>query len=351
MADRTVGVVTLRTLLDDGLELERVSCPIGVLLVIFESRPEVMANVSALAIKSGNAVILKGGKESSEFFTAMAQVLGRALASTQVPREAVQIVATRDAVLELLDEERHIDMVIPRGSNDLVRFVKSNTRIHVLGHADGICSVYLEASADAAMAVDVLVDAKTTYPAACNSVETLLVQEGALASLLPRVARALTQRGVELRCDAASLAVLGGDATLRDGGLLRAATPQDYETEHLSLTLAVRVVADVAAATAHINAHGSQHTDAILTADAAHAERFMATVDAAGVFWNASTRMADGMRFGFGAEAGVSTNKMHARGPVGLEGLTIYKYKLRGRGHVTAAYGEGGRRFKHERLL
>jgi glutamate-5-semialdehyde dehydrogenase len=347
-----VGRVTLRTRLDDGLELERVTCPIGVLLIIFEARPEVIANIAALAVKSGNAAILKGGKESTESFVAISRVISAALERTQVPNAAIQLVTTRDVIPELLTLDRHIDLVIPRGSNDLVRYIKTNTRIPVLGHADGLCSIYLEASVDPALAVDVIVESKTNYPAACNSLETLLVQESALTTHLPPVAAALAAKGVELRCDEASKAALEQHQPPIPNLSLASATERDYDTEFLSLTLAVKTVPFLTEAIAHINAHGSHHTDAILTASKEAAEAFMSGVDSAGVYWNASTRFADGTRYGFGTEVGISTNKIHARGPVGLEGLMIYKYKLRGQGQVSAVYGEGeGRkRFLHERL-
>ncbi|KAJ4415673.1 glutamate-5-semialdehyde dehydrogenase [Neurospora sp. IMI 360204] len=342
-----IGRVTLRTKLDDGLELERVTCPIGVLLIIFEARPEVIANIAALAVKSGNAAILKGGKESTESFVAISTVISQALSQTSVPNGAIQLVTTRESIPQLLALDRDIDLVIPRGSNELVRYIKDNTKIPVLGHADGLCSIYLTASADSQLAADVVVDAKTSYPAACNSVETLLVQESALTTVFPAVAAALAAKGVELRCDAASKAALSSsNITVVD------ATPEDYNTEFLSLVLAVKTVPDLSAAVAHINTHGSHHTEAILTSDKDEAERFMSAVDASGAYWNASTRFADGMRYGFGTEVGISTNKIHSRGPVGLEGLMIYKYKIRGQGHVSAVYGEGEgkRRFKHERL-
>ncbi|PHH66944.1 hypothetical protein CDD81_5296 [Ophiocordyceps australis] len=344
-----VGKLQMRTKLDDGLILERVSCPIGVLLVIFEARPEVIANIAALAIKSGNAAILKGGKESTESFVAISTVISRALDATAVPNAAIQLVTTRDAVSQLLAQDRSIDLVIPRGSNELVRHVKSSTKIPVLGHADGLCSIYLTASVQSPQAAAALVvDAKTSYPAACNSLETLLVQDTALRSVLVPVAAALAERGVELRCDEASRAVLA--EALPPSAALVAATPQDFDTEFLSLVLAVRTVSTVDDAIAHINTHGSHHTDVILTSDAAEAERFMNRVDSAGVYWNASTRLADGMRYGFGTEVGISTNKIHARGPVGLEGLSIYKYKIRGQYQATADYGQGKRQWKHEKL-
>jgi glutamate-5-semialdehyde dehydrogenase len=236
-----------------------------------------------------------------------------------------------------------------------VRYIKSSTKIPVLGHADGLCSIYLEHTADLDMAIKVIIDSKTTYPAACNSVETLLVEQAALETHLPAVAAALLAQGVSLRCDAPSKRALARHLAPPLAAILQAADERDggdFDTEHLALVLAVKAVPALAAAVAHINAHGSHHTDAILTAAAPLAEQFLAGVDSAGVFWNASTRMADGMRFGFGTEVGISTNKIHARGPVGLEGLMIYKYKIRGAGQVTAGYGEGeGQRgFKHEQL-
>lgn len=349
---KKVGKVTLRTRLDDGLDLERVTCPIGVLLIIFEARPEVIANIAALAIKSGNAAILKGGKESTESFVAISKVISDALARTEVPNDAIQLITTRDVIPQLLALDQYIDLVIPRGSNELVRYVKSSTRIPVLGHADGLCSIFLERSADIEIVVKVIVDSKTTYPAACNSVETLLVEADALEQLLPPVAEALLAHGVTLRCDSTSKTILTEKLPANLAAIVQASEPSDYDTEHLSLTLAIKTVNSTEEAIDHINAHGSHHTDAILTSSESLAERFMDSVDSAGVFWNTSTRMADGTRFGFGTEVGVSTNKIHARGPVGLEGLMIYKYKLRGRGHLTSDYGEGQgqKAWKHERL-
>ncbi|KAK5987073.1 putative gamma-glutamyl phosphate reductase [Cladobotryum mycophilum] len=345
-----VGKIQMRTKLDDDLIMERVSCPIGVLLIIFEARPEVIANIASLAIKSGNAAILKGGKESTESFIAISQVISSALEKSAVPNGAIQLVTTRDAIAQLLAQDRYIDLVIPRGSNELVRYIKESTKIPVLGHADGICSIYLTASADKEKAVVAIVDSKTSYPAACNSTETLLVEDKALSTIFPAVASGLALKGVTLRCDEASKAALAS-VTLPDG-LLVDVLPEDYDTEHLSLTISVKTVASVDEAIEHINNHGSHHTDSIFTSDAAEAEKFMNQVDSAGVYWNASTRLADGMRYGFGTEVGISTNKIHSRGPVGLEGLTIYKYKIRGNYQPTTGYGEGeGKRpWKHEKL-
>jgi glutamate-5-semialdehyde dehydrogenase len=370
-----VGRVDLRTKLDDGLELERVSCPIGVLLIIFEARPEVIANISALAIKSGNAAILKGGKESSHSFEAIATVISEALAKTEVPAEAIQLVKTRDVIDELLGLDRYIDLVIPRGGNELVRYVKDHTKIPVLGHADGLCSIYLHKDAEQVkdVAVKVVVDSKCDYPAACNALETLLVHENALHTVLPDVATALLAKGVSLRCDEKSKAALTERLDKSQAVLVQDAKEEDFETEFLDLILAVKTVPAASTpkengvsssqqheesdpslhmAITHINTHSSHHTDAIVTASAPAAEKFLSAVDSAGVYWNASTRFADGMRYGFGTEVGISTNKIHSRGPVGLEGLTIYKYKVRGRGQGAADYGEGSgkKKFLHERM-
>lgn len=347
-----MGKVTLRTKLDEGLDLERVSCPIGVLLIIFEARPEVIANIASLAIKSGNAAILKGGKESTESFVAISQVISAALESTSVPNTAIQLVTTRDVIPQLLALDQYIDLVIPRGSNELVRHIKSSTKIPVLGHADGLCSIYIEHTVNPDLAVKVIVDSKTTYPAACNSVETLLVEQASLATVLPPVAEALLAKGVTLRCDATSKQALMAHLPPHLALILQDAEESDFDTEHLSLVLAIKTVSSTQEAIAHINFHGSHHTDAILTFSKTLAEQFMSGVDSSGVFWNTSTRMADGMRYGFGTEVGISTNKIHARGPVGLEGLMIYKYKIRGGGHVTAEYGEGEgqKSFLHENL-
>jgi len=377
--DDPIGKVDLRTLLDDGLELTRVSCPIGVLLIIFEARPEVIANIAALAIKSGNAAILKGGKESTESFQAISKVISAALETTEVPNAAIQLVKTRDVIDQLLGLDRYIDLVIPRGGNELVRYVKEHTKIPVLGHADGLCSVYIHSDADKDVAVKVIVDSKCDYPAACNAAETLLVHESVLTTILPAVAEALFAKGVSLRCDDKSKDALISSLPATSPALVQDATEKDFNTEFLDLVMAVKTApstppaasngaadlsltngssahtrADPALdfAIAHINSHSSKHTDSIITSSEAAAEKFMSGVDSAGVYWNASTRFADGMRYGFGTEVGISTNKIHSRGPVGLEGLTIYKYKIRGHGQVTSEYGEGDgkRKYRHQTL-
>ncbi|KAK8206899.1 glutamate-5-semialdehyde dehydrogenase [Zalaria obscura] len=352
-----VGKIDMRTELDDGLILHRQSCPIGVLLIIFEARPEVIANIASLAIKSANSAILKGGKESTESFKAISTVISKALDSTEVPNDSIQLVTTRDAIDPLLQLSQYIDLVIPRGSNELVRHCQQMAHMPVLGHADGLCHIYIHPDVDVEMAVNVVVDSKTDYPAACNAVETLLVHEDALKTVLPAVASALLKKGVSLRCDPVSKTALSESLDKHDAAMLQDVTEEDYDTEHLDLILTVKAIprksdqlASVDAAIEHINIHGSGHTEAVLTESKEVADRFCNGVDAACKFWNCSTRMADGMRFGFGTEVGISTNKIHARGPVGLEGLCIYEYRIQGSGQGAGMYGAGGRQWKHRRL-
>lgn len=352
-----IGQVNLARRLDQGLDLYRVVCPVGVTLVIFEARPEVVVNIACLAIKSGNAAILKGGKEAARTNQALAEAIQHAIATTPAepnqrtafPERAVQVVSTRDEISSLLDMDRYVDLVIPRGSNSLVRHVQNNTRIPVLGHADGICSTYLDVSADVQKAVRTVVDAKTHYPAACNSTETLLVNRQVIDSVFVPVASALLKAGVRLHADEESLAAIK-KAGLSDEKLVSQATDGDFGHEYTDLDLAIKVVDSLDAAIDHINSTGSKHTDAIITENAENAQWFMRRVDAAGVYWNASTRFADGFRYGFGTEIGVSTNKTHARGPAGLEGLTIYKYYLFGNGQAAGDFGvgTGKHQFLHE---
>ncbi|THW39823.1 gamma-glutamyl phosphate reductase [Aureobasidium pullulans] len=355
--DDPVGKVDMRTELDDGLILQRQSCPIGVLLIIFEARPEVIANIASLAIKSANAAILKGGKESTESFKIISTVISKALESTKVPNDSIQLVTTRDAVDPLLQLSQYIDLVIPRGSNELVRHCQREAHMPVLGHADGLCHYYIHPDAEPEMAASVIVDSKTDYPAACNSLESLLVNEDALKTILPGVASALLAKGVSLRCDPASKAALSETLDKHEAAMLQEAGESDFDTEFLDLILAIKTIPRtenpldaVDAAVEHINMHGSHHTDAILTSSEETADRFCNGVDSACKFWNCSTRMSDGMRFGFGTEVGISTNKVHARGPVGLEGLCIHEYRIKGSGQGAAMYGSGGRQWKHKKL-
>jgi glutamate-5-semialdehyde dehydrogenase len=323
-----------------SLELKKISVPLGVLAVIFEARPDAVTQIAALAIKSGNAVILKPGREVERTAMALVGVLRAALAAAGMPQDAVQLVMGRERVAELLDAHDLIDMVIPRGSKALVDYVQANTRIPVLGHSEGICHIYVDRSADEALALRVIEDAKTDYPAACNAVETVLVHRAIAAEFLPKLAARLRERGVAMYGDAVVCKALG------DVGAV-----DDWHVEYGELALSIGVVESLDAAIEHIHAHGSSHTESILTEDAEAAERFLSEVDAAGVFHNASTRFADGFRYGFGAEVGISTSKFHARGPVGLEGLTTYKYVLRGHGQVAGDYrGEGARTYTHRKL-
>ncbi|TCD69477.1 hypothetical protein EIP91_007603 [Steccherinum ochraceum] len=348
------GVVTYASELDDDLELYRVSCPIGVLLVIFEARPEVVVNIATLAIKSGNAAILKGGKESNETAQELSAAIQTALSKTSLPSTYIQAIQTRAEVSALLELDQYIDLVIPRGSNSLVRSIQNSTRIPVMGHADGLCSVYLDETADSEKSVRVVVDSKTDYPAACNSAETLVVHRSLLSNLWPKVAEALVQADVQLLCDAASLIALTSQTPPipRLATHVHPVTPSAYMTEHLSLTMAVVTVDSLQAAITHINAHSSHHTDCIVTENEQAASTFCRGVDSAGTFVNASTRFADGFRYGFGTEVGISTGRIHARGPVGLEGLATYKYMLRSKGdkgHVVGEFGsgEGRKKYKH----
>ena len=312
--------------LDSDLTLYKVSCPIGVLGIIFEARPDVIAQISSLAIKSANAVILKGGKESINTNKKILEVINSALSEVEeFPQNVVQQIFTHEEVAEMLKCDKYVNLIIPRGSNKLVRFIKDNTRIPVLGHADGICHIFVDKSADLEMAIKVVTDAKTQYPSACNAVETLLIHEDfeGKDNLL---------------------------ASLQLSDIQLVSEPENWAHEYGDKILAFKTVKSVDEAIEHINTYGSGHTDSIITKSIENAEKFMNKVDSAGVYFNASTRFADGFRYGFGAEVGISTNKTHARGPVGLEGLTIYKYKLVGNGNIVGDYVCGERQFHHKDL-
>ncbi|KAH3685407.1 hypothetical protein WICPIJ_003611 [Wickerhamomyces pijperi] len=337
-----VGKLTLARQLDQGLNLYRVTAPVGVLLVIFEARPEVIANISALAIKSGNAAILKCGKECFHTFTIMSKIVSESLAATVVPKDAVQMIGSREDVAALLDQDKYIDLVIPRGSRELVRSIKENTKIPVLGHADGICSIYVDKDADLAMASRILADAKTNYPSGCNAAETLLIHES-LKDQVPQIVKGLIDAGVVLHASESVAEVLA--ASLIPAAQVVPAIEGDFDKEFLSFDIAVGFTKDVNSAIQHINTHGSKHTDVIITDNKDAADKFLKSVDTAGVYWNCSSRFADGFRYGFGTEVGISTNKIHSRGPVGLEGLMIYQYQLRGEGNIAGDYlGAGGKK-------
>jgi glutamate-5-semialdehyde dehydrogenase len=341
---------TLATQLDDGLNLYRLTCPVGVLLIIFESRPEVIANITALAIKSGNAAILKGGKESLNTFKALSNVINEILKNkTVVPDNSIQLISTRGEVSDLLKQDNYIDLVIPRGSNALVKNIKENTKIPVLGHADGICSIYLDKDLDIEKACKIVVDSKTNYPAGCNAVETLLIDQNLNVDLQNKILQSLLDANVTLHVVPELLNSVDSDLKDKYKNQIVEATEDDFNKEFLSFDIAVKPILDVNQAITHINSHSSKHTDAIITENEEVAEKFLKGIDSSGVYWNCSTRFADGFRYGFGTEVGISTNKIHSRGPVGLEGLVCYYYQMRGSGQVVGDYlgGGGTRVFKH----
>jgi len=336
-----VGRVLRATQLDEGLELYQETCPIGVIGVIFESRPDALIQISALCLKSGNAVLLKGGSEAAETNRILADIVTRASVDAGIPEDWLALMETRTDVSEMLEMDNAIDLIIPRGSNAFVRHIMENTTVPVLGHADGICHVYVDARADQDMATRICVDSKCQYVAVCNAAETFLVHEAIAADFLPRLGAALAARGVEIRGCPKTAGIID----------VKPATDEDWKTEYLDLTVSIRVVESLEAAVDHINTHGSGHTDVIVTGDPGRGELFMNTVDSADVFLNCSSRFSDGFRYGLGAEVGISTSKIHARGPVGLEGLVIYKWKLIGRGHIVADYtGKNGKKFTHRPL-
>ena len=319
-----IGKTLLKRQLDEGLVLTKISCPIGVLGIIFEARPDVISQISSLAIKSSNAVILKGGKESINTNKAIMNVIQEALAKTEgFPENVLTQVFTRDDVKNMLSMDKYIDLIIPRGGNNLVKFIKENTKIPVLGHADGICHIFVDASADLEKAKRVIIDAKTQYPSACNSVETILIHKD--FKYETELLKALEDADIEL-----------------------IATPESWHKEYSDKVLSYKFVSSLEEAIEHINEFSSGHTESILTEDENNAKIFMSAIDSAGVYHNVSTRFADGFRYGFGAEVGISTNKTHARGPVGLEGLTIYKYNLEGNGDIVKDYVEGVKKFNHK---
>ena len=336
-----IGEITIHRELDQGLVLKRMSCPLGVLGVIFEARPEALIQITSLAIKSGNGVILKGGKEAIRSCQILVEVIKKGLVKTKVNAEAIQLLTTREEIKELLTLEKYVDLIIPRGSNEFVRYIQQNTQIPVLGHADGICHLYLDEAADFDKAIAITVDSKTQYPAACNAIETLLVHERIASELLPKLAVALSEKNV----------ILKGDQKTQSIITVSPATEADWQTEYSDLILSIKVVSDLEEAIAHIHRYGSKHTEGIVTENSQAATQFCNQVDAAGVFQNCSTRFADGFRYGFGAEVGISTQKMPPRGPVGLEGLVTYKYQLIGDGHLVETYsGTEAKPFTHQDL-
>jgi len=336
-----VGRTSSAMELDEGLELYKVSCPIGVIGVIFESRPDALVQISSLCLKSGNAVILKGGSEAAETNRILADIINTAGIRAGIPAGWLALLETRTDVAEMLKMDEQIDLIVPRGSNAFVRYIMDNTNIPVLGHADGICHVYVDSQADLDMAVRIAVDSKCQYVVVCNAAETLLVHTAVADVFLPQLKTALEAKGVEIRGCEKTVGVIE----------VKPATEEDWRTEYLELIVSVKTVDNMDEAIRHINQYGSGHTDVIVTADRTRGVRFMDTVDSAGVFLNCSSRFSDGFRYGLGAEVGISTNKIHARGPVGLEGLVIYKWRLIGHGHIVDDYaGEDAKSFSHRIL-
>lgn len=327
--------------LDKGLELYKVSCPIGVIGVIFESRPDALVQISTLCLKSGNGVLLKGGSEAKRTNRVLADIISEAAVKAGLPAGWLGLLETRADVADMLGLDKYIDLIVPRGSNEFVQHIMNNTTIPVMGHADGICHVYVDSEADADMAVDITVDSKTQYCSVCNALETLLVHSSIAQTFLPKVKTALDEKGVEIRGCEKTAAIID----------VKNASEDDWKTEYLDLILSIKVVDSLDAAIEHINKYGSGHTDCIVTGNRANAAKFMDLVDSGDVFFNCSTRFSDGFRYGLGAEVGISTNKIHARGPVGLEGLLIYKWRMIGGGHIVSDYaGEGAKTFTHTEL-
>ena len=350
-----VGKTMSALVLDDGLTLYQICCPIGVIGVIFEARPDVVPQVMSLCLKSGNATIFKGGSEAKYSNRALFDILVEAINTVpDIPAGAFQLAQSREDVAEMLKMDPYIDLLIPRGSNEFVKYIQDNTRISVLGHTSGICHAYVSESADLQTAYAVCLDSKIQYPAACNSIETLLVNDKIAEKFLPEMCRTYQENGVELRFDEKSYQIAekngGVNGGVNGGITLKKATDADWDTEYNDLILSVKVVGSAAEAIEHINKHGSHHTDVILSTDQKEIDKFAGLVDSASVMINASTRFADGFRYGKGAEVGISTNKIHSRGPVGMEGLMIYKYILSGSGHLVKDYaGDKAKPYLHKK--
>jgi len=339
-----LGKVLAATELDDGLILRKESCPLGLIAVVFEARPDVVPQLASLALKSGNALLLKGGAEAAVSNECIMAVWKEALRQfPDVPQNFIHLLQSRSDVMELLQLEGQIDLLIPRGSKEFVTFIEHNSRIPVLGHGEGICHVFVDGAADLTKALAITMDSKVQYPAACNSVETLLIHKDIAPAFLPKIVAELQAANVQVRACPRTMSLLPQHKLVR-------ATERDWSTEYSDLILSVKIVDSLDEAVAHIHQYGSKHTESIVTEDQSAADRFLQEIDAAGVFHNASTRFADGYRYGLGAEVGISNGKLHARGPMGIEGLTTYKYKLHGNGHTVAEYAAGTRHFKHKPL-
>lgn len=336
-----LGSVQMKRELDSDLLLIRESCPIGVIGVIFEARPDAMIQISTLCIKSGNCAILKGGSETLYTNREIFQTIYQAVIDSGLPKNCIFQAEARSEISELLSCHDSVDLLIPRGSNSFVQYIMNHTKIPVMGHADGICHIYADKDLDVEKAVKIIIDSKTQYTAVCNAAETLLVHKDAAEALLPVLSKAFREKNVEVRGTAAVQQIISCNN----------ATEEDFKTEYLDFIISVKIVDDLEEAIVHINRYGSHHTDCIITENTATAEKFMQYVDSAGVYQNCSTRFADGYRYGFGAEVGISTGKLHARGPVGLEGLCTYKYKLFGNGNIVADYAEGRKSFHFKDLI
>lgn len=333
--DDPVGKVTLHTSLDDGLELYRVTCPIGVIGVIFESRPDALIQIASLCLKSGNAVFLKGGSEAANTNKVLADIIYNAGLDAGMPEGWLNLLTSRSEISEMLSLDEYIDLIIPRGSNSFVQYIMRNTNIAVMGHADGVCHTYVHKACDPDKALKVLIDAKTQYVSVCNATETILFDEDLKDTVLVDIVDKLRSLGVEIYGDEYISKTFG------------AILQEEWHHEYLDMKVSIKLVSGIDEAIEHINRYGSGHTDAIITEDASARDQFMAEVDSGSVLVNCSTRFADGFRYGFGAEVGISTSKIHARGPVGLEGLVSYKYKLYGNGDIVAPYASGEKKFKH----
>lgn len=331
-----VGRQLLATEMDDGLRLYRVTCPIGVIGIIFESRPDALVQIATLCLKAGNAVLLKGGSEAAHTNRILSEIINHASIEAGMPHGWISLLEKRSDVDEMLKFDEYIDLIIPRGSNEFVQYIMRNSSIPVLGHADGVCHVYVNEKADPEMAVRLVVDSKTQYVAVCNAAETLLIDEAIASTLLPVIAAALEAKHVILHGSEEAAAIWPMEKV------------EEWHHEYLDYEMSVRVVADMSDAVEHINQFGSGHTDAIITEDEDAALAFMQAVDSGSVMWNCSTRFSDGFKYGFGAEVGISTSKIHARGPVGLEGLVTYKYKVFGKGQIVDDYASGKRHFTHK---
>jgi len=338
-----VGKVKSVMEMDQDMVVEQVTCPIGVIGAIFESRPDAVPQISSLCLKSGNAVILKGGREAQNSNKVIVNLLVEAMSKvTGVPQSAVQMIETRAEVVDMLKEEKYIHLIVPRGSNSFVKYIQENTRIPVLGHSEGVCHGYIDKSADLDKAIRISLDSKLQYPAACNAMETLLVHKDISAEILPDLVAKFREKQVEL---------VGCLKTCQVVPEVSPACEADWDLEYNDLKLSIKIVDGLSEAVKFINKHGSGHTDVIITDNRQQAEQFLNEVSSASVMWNASTRFADGFRYGLGAEIGISTNRTHARGPVGLEGLVIYKYKLYGNGQIVGDYtGDNAREFTHKSL-